>query len=229
MAFLVNLAILIFLGIAAYNGFRRGFFLTTTSIVIFFASIIVGATLANNNVERTSGVFDNILNWVAEDATEDAIATVNYGSRELNDTQLRAVVGEAFVSLGFSPKTTDYLAEQVRTTVRNQTAALLYETVSMYFIRALAWVALFFAGFAICSLILSLIANFASTVFKLPVIRQLDMLGGIPLGLLKGVLTLMIIGFALRYYGFVLPDSIMNAGLLRFFVNNNPFGPIIKL
>jgi uncharacterized membrane protein required for colicin V production len=229
MAFLINLAILVFLGLAAYNGFRRGFFLTTASIVIFFASIIVGATLANGNVERTSGVFDNILDWVAEDATEEAIEKVNYGSRELSDAQLKNVVSEAFVSLGFSEKTTDYLSDQVRTTVRNQASALLYETVSKYFIRSLAWVALFFAGFALCSLILSLIANFISTVFKLPVIKQLDMIGGIPLGLLKGILTLMIIGFALRYYGFIIPDSIMGAGLVRFFVNNNPFGTIIKL
>jgi len=229
MSFLINLAILIFLGLAAYNGFRRGFFLTTASIVIFFASIIVGATLANNNVEKTSGIFDSILDWVAEDATEEAIANINRGSRNLNDEQLDEVVSEAFVILGFSPKTTDYLSGQVITTVRNQASALLYETISMYFIRSLAWVALFFAGFALCSLILSIIANFVSTMFKLPVIRQLDMLGGIPLGLLKGILMLMIIGFALRYYGFIIPDSIMNAGLLRFFVNVNPFGPIIKL
>ncbi|MCL2081451.1 MAG: CvpA family protein [Oscillospiraceae bacterium] len=229
MGLIVNLAVLLFLGLSAYNGFRKGFFLTTASIVIFFASIIVGATLANNNVERTSGIFDSILDWVAEDATEEAIAKVSAGSRNLNEEQLDEVVGEAFEALGFSPKATGYLSEQVITTVRNQAAALLYETISKYFIRSLAWVALFFAGFAVCSLILSLIANFISTAFKLPVIRQLDMIGGIPLGLLKGVLVLMIIGFALRYYGFVIPDGVMDARLVRFFVDNNPFGNIIKL
>lgn len=229
MSILVNLCVLGFLAYSTYNGFRKGFFLTTTSIIIFFASVIVGATVANSNVEKTSVIFDSILDWVAEDATEEAIAKVSAGSRDLNDTQLKDVIGEAFVSLGFFHKTTDYLSEQVKNTVREQSAALLYETISKYFIRALAWVALFFVGFVLCSLIMSLIANFASTAFKLPIIRQLDLLGGIPLGFIKGILGMMILGFALRYFGGFLPDDIVNAGLLKFFVNNNLFGSIIKL
>lgn len=229
MSILVNLGVLIFLGYSTYNGFRKGFFLTTASIVIFFASIIVGATVANAYVEQTSGLFDSILDWVAEDATEEAIAKVGSGSRDLSDIQLKEVIAEAFVSLGFSMKTTEYLSEQVKNTVREQATALLYETISKYFIRAIAWVALFLVGFIICSLVMSLLANFASTAFKLPIVRQLDLLGGIPLGFIKGILGLMILGFALRYCGFFMPDSIMDAGLLKFFVNNNLFGSIIKL
>ncbi|MCL1819091.1 MAG: CvpA family protein [Oscillospiraceae bacterium] len=229
MSLIINIAVLAFLAFHTYNGFKKGFFLTTASIVIFFASIIAGATMANNYVEKTSGIFDSILDWVAEDATESAIAKVNSGSRDLTEVQLHNVIGEAFESLGFSPTATGYLAEQVRNTVAARSSPLLYETISHYFIRAIAWVALFLAGFALCSLILSLVVNFVGTAFKLPVIRQLDMMGGIPLGLLKGVLTMMVIGFVLRYTGFVVPDEIMDAGLLRFFINNNLFGGIINL
>ena len=227
---LIDLLVVVIIGLFVWGGFNKGFFLTASSILILFASVMIGANVANGNAEKASVVFDGILDWVAETATEEAVEKLGVAASNVPSYQLVPIIKEAFESLGIRGAASDYLASQVRSSMLRQPDATLYEVISQYFIRAIAWIALFFAGFAISALVLSLIVNFISTVFKLPVIRQLDMFGGLGLGLINGIFIMFIAGFALRYIGFILPDGLIEStNLLRFFVDKNPFGSVIKL
>lgn len=229
-AFVIDLLVVLIIAFFTWNGYRRGFFLTASSLLIFFASVLIGATVANANVERAAVVFDDVLDWVAETATEDAMEKVGTSTSNMSDQQIVEVIKDAFFSLGIRGSAAVYLAGQVKELVDATPAATLYETISKYFVRSLAWVALFFAGYVISSLLLSLIVNFVSTVFKLPVIRQLDMLGGLALGLVKGLFLLFLAGFALRYFGMLIPHELIDkTHLLRFFIDVNPFGSIVRL
>ncbi len=230
LSFVIDVLVLFTLAFFAWNGFRKGFFLSLATLVIFFVSIMIGTAVANQNVETASVAFDSILDWVAESATQEAIDKIGQNPGDLTDAQLTVVIKDSFASMGIRPSASTYLASEVKTMMKSVEASTLYESISQVFIRALAWIILFFAGFVITNLLLSLIANFVATIFKLPVLKQLDSIGGIAMGFINGLLLMFSLGLALRYFGILFPQELLNKTVfLRFFIEVNPFGGMMSL
>ena len=228
--FLIDLSVILIIGFFTWSGYRKGLILSATSLVIFFVSLMIGGSIASQNVEKASVFFDDLLGWVADDPTERAISEFGVPrDRSISDAQLVKVANSALVELGVHPKAAVYLSGKVTDVYRRGTDTI-YETVSHVFVRSIAWVTLFAAGFLISNLLLSLVANFISAVFKLPILKIIDLSGGAVIGLVTGVLILFAVGMGLRYVGMVLPDGLIaDTRFLSMFIDGTPFGDMLVI
>ncbi|MCL2084289.1 MAG: CvpA family protein [Oscillospiraceae bacterium] len=230
LTFLIDLAVILILLFFIWSGYRKGLILSAATLVIFFVSVMIGGSIATQYTESAAGFFDDLLGWVADEATENAIAQHGVPrNNTITDAQISRVANTALAELGVYPKATEYLSGVVVETYRRN-AGTLYETVSQVLVRAVTWVALFVAGFLISNLLLSLIANFISAMFKLPVLRFLDTVGGVAMGFVLGLLMLFVIGMAIRYAGIVIPDELLeDTRFLSMFIDSTPFGNLIAI
>ncbi|GHV07276.1 hypothetical protein FACS1894217_07750 [Clostridia bacterium] len=227
----LNLLIVMMLAFFAWAGFRKGLILSAASLVIFFISIMVGVSVAAQNTESVAVKFDDLLSWVADDATEKAMAGLNGIDREkVTSAQAKSISEKAFTQMGIQKSAAEYLSGIVSKRFTANGDETLYEVVSAVFLRALAWVALFFAGFLVTNLLLSLIVNFIAALFNMPVLKWLDTIGGTVLGLFTGIFIMCAVGLGLRYLGMLLPDGLVdNTLLLKLFVYANPFGGVMAI
>ena len=86
--------------------------------------------------------------------------------------------------------------------------------------NAIADVVVFLLAFIVLSLLMRLLAALVEKIFKLPVLKQVNGLGGAVFGGLKGILILLIFAWAVRYLGILIPQDLMEqTTLLQYLVN----------
>ena len=94
----------------------------------------------------------------------------------------------------------------------------------------LAYVAVLIIIFLLIVIIFAVIANLLNLAFKLPGLELLNEIGGTLFGLVKGLAFIFAISWALRFFGFVIPETTVNKTvLLKWLMNNNPIIAIFGL
>jgi uncharacterized membrane protein required for colicin V production len=94
----------------------------------------------------------------------------------------------------------------------------------------LAYVAVLIIVFILIVIIFTVIANLLNLACKLPGLELLNEIGGALLGLLKGLIYIFAISWALRFFGFLIPESMVNKTvMLKWLMNHNPIIAIFGL
>ncbi len=222
-AFIVDLLVLMILGFCVWQGYRKGLILSAAGVLILIIGVIGGVQLANRLGPSVSVKMGPLLDWVADDATDEAVrASGGYSAFQDIDT-VETIARGAFERLGIQKNGASKLSGRVWDRMQALDTPL-NKSVAAIFIEAVCWVGVFLFGFVILSLLLTLAAHFVSMLFTIPGLNLLDTVGGLGFGLLQGLLILFAVGWVFRYLGILIPDSwTQNTLLLRFFVNVNPF------
>jgi hypothetical protein len=216
----LDLLILLILAFCVWQGYRKGLILSLSGFLILIIALWGASFLSDRFVDSVTERIHPLLDWVTDDATEEAARS------EVSDKDPEAhslsVARKTFSLLGVSDKEVDILADKVLAFM-DDAGVSVRAGISAVFIRTLTWVILFLFFLAIIALLLTLLTHFIGMMFDLPGLKMLDTVGGLAAGFAHGCLILFAIGWGLRFLGILIPAELIGETVFtRFFVQTNP-------
>ena len=207
MFWIVDLSILIILLLCVFLGYKRGLAKCVIKILSFVIALIVAfvffkpvAKLIIDNTEIDDGIRNSITSVIQKDVEE--------GGEVKEDSNLPTSMIEHI------NKEIKENVENTKETVVNSVA----NEVSVTAVNVISWIGLFIAT----RLVLWIISLFTSALTELPILKQIDKIGGIVYGVLESALIVFIV-FAI--ISFISP-MIENTGLVKT-INKSPVGSVL--
>jgi uncharacterized membrane protein required for colicin V production len=217
----LNLLLVIILGFCVWQGYRKGLILTAAGVLVLILAIWGASGIAGRYAADFEERINPLFGWVSDEATEEAMRANGYKNEIRDPDTVRRVAAEAFSGMGIVETEADKMAGSALDDMRENSLPLK-AGVSNAFIHAIYRVLLFIFVFAVIALLLTLLSHFVSMLVKMPVLKQLDTIGGLAAGFVYGLLLLFAVGWILRFLGILLPQKIIDDTiLLRFLVNHN--------
>ena len=182
---ILDVAIVVIFALSVWIGGKKGLFRSLAELVVYLVGL-VGASLAAGGL--TDRVVE-LLRPVLESKVSEAIS--DYISGTLSDLPF----GSALAGLdGIG----DLAGEAAQQTVDLLVETLLYN---------LAYVLVFLAVFLLLVLVLKLVINLGDLLLRLPVLHEMNTLGGILIGAVKGILIVCLILWLDSKTGLLLDSS----------------------
>lgn len=171
MSIIIDIVIIAIILLCIYGGYKKGLIGMAFSIVSFIAALIIAfilftpvSTFVINNMEFDDNIKTSIVNKFTE---EQKVEASTEGNNEEN-------------SISYI---TNYINNQL-TETKDKTVEIVATEISELCVKGIVFIALFIVA-RIGLAFFKMIANFIS---KLPLINQVNKLGGIIFGLLKGLI-----------------------------------------
>lgn len=171
MSIIIDIVIIAIILLCIYGGYKKGLIGMAFSIVSFIAALIIAfilftpvSTFVINNMEFDDNIKTSIVNKFTE---EQKVEASTEGNNEEN-------------SISYI---TNYINNQL-TETKDKTVEIVAIEISELCVKGIVFIALFIVA-RIGLAFFKMIANFIS---KLPLINQVNKLGGIIFGLLKGLI-----------------------------------------
>ncbi len=224
-----DILVLVVIGVSAWRGWRKGLILSVAGLVIVLVSIwgagLVSGKLANPVGDKLAVLF-GFSAEKAYDETVDTYKDEHSGEMpdETSETASKAMTEEVLKAMGVGAKFLDGLVEEVWQLVSDNEELTLKQAIMQVATRMFSRVILFIFFFVIIMIALHILVHLVHVIFEIPVIKQLDQIGGVALGVITAVLLLFAIGWAIRYSGISQSSLGVEASkLFKVFVNLSPF------
>jgi len=178
MSLIIDIVIIGIILLCLWGGYRKGLIGVAFSIISFIAALIIAFILVNpissiviNNTEFDDNIKTSIISNFNEEVVEneEGVAVTDNKNEETTSEN----------SVGFM---TNYIKEQIDEVAGN-TLEMVAINISELCVKGIVFIGLFIVA-RIALAFFKMIANF---IAKLPIIHQVNKLGGIIFGLLKGL------------------------------------------
>ncbi len=218
---IVALIIAIFIIVFAKKGFSKAFFGLLSGVIAVAVAIVLSGPVGTFVSEKwvapaLSGFVEETLSESAKDYSENVYGEEK-DTNELNEKDYEGVIDsisgkiEAFMSVvGISKENLKEIYADAAASAEGKLkyfANHLTETVALGLSKILSFVVIFIAAI----LILKLLSVIFDGLFKLPVLKQFNTLGGAAIGAVFGALAVIILIFGLKLVMPNLTDSNGNA------------------
>ena len=231
-ALIIDLVLAAVLALFALLGARKGLIRSLMALVSVVVALIGATLLTAMFVEPVTDlvyprVEEKVLAQFERDIPSDALAAEDgdLSAGGLLPDELSDLLGEALDTLkrfGVSDDAIDGVTKSVTDSAAERAAYLLVKTI----VQA----ALFLAFFLALMLLLRLLTHGLDRLFSLPVLAQLNGLGGAALSLMEGALLIFLIVFLAPRLGVTwFADHAAGTHLLAWFLNNTPRSIIASL
>ena len=209
---MIDIVIAAVLLIYAVLGWKRGLIRSLAELAVMIVALLLANQIAN---AVTPGIVDNYLRPAAHSAIEDRVdaLALETGDQALTHETLEGVldgipfVGDSIKGLladrVFSAQ--DHLLEEGRSLLLN-TALEMADTVLDSVVYDLVRSLLCALCFAVLSFLLRLVVKMLNLTFSLPGLKQINELGGLLLGVGKGLLLVCLGVWVLRLTGVITPE-----------------------
>jgi len=225
MRIAIDIVLLIIVVISTWNGYKRGLVNTAgrifAMIVALFAACLLSASFsgeaitalrpfANGYVESqsTNVVLNKMGITASGKSLADAIA---------DDPSLRAKYAEeCFKALGIHEKRADNMAESV-VELMDKTDMDATDAVVEVVCSTVTYVAGTVLAYALIIIIFTVIANLFNLSFRLPNMQDVDELGGMAAGFVKGFLYCVFLCWLLSFCGIIIGKETLDHSFLSVF------------
>ena len=217
-ALIIDLVLAAVLALFALLGARKGLIRSLMALVSVVVALI-GATLL------TAMFVEPVTDLVYPRVEEKVLAQFE---RDILPDELSDLLGEALDTLkrfGVSDDAIDGVTKSV-----TDSAVSAAERAAYLLVKTIVQAALFLAFFLALMLLLRLLTHGLDRLFSLPVLAQLNGLGGAALSLMEGALLIFLIVFLAPRLGVTwFADHAAGTHLLAWFLNNTPRSIIASL
>ena len=229
---LVLAAVLIaFAVIGAYKGLIRSLMALVSVVLALAGAALLTATFVEPVTELVyPRVQERVIARFAQDVPADVLAPENgdLNAGGLLPADLADALGGALDTLerfGVSGKTLDGVAEGVA-----QGVASAAEQAAYLLVKTVVQAALFLVFFLLVMLLLKLLTRALDGLCSLPVLRQINALGGAALSLAEGALLIFLLVYLAPRFGVTwFGDHETGTRLLAWFLHNTPRSIIASL
>lgn len=227
-ALIIDLVLAAVLAVFALLGARKGLIRSLMALVSVVVALIGATLLTAMFVEPvTDLVYPKVEERVLEQFERDIPSSAASAGGLLPD-ELSDLLGEALDTLkrfGVSDDAIDGVTKSV-----TDSAVSAAERAAYLLVKTIVQAALFLAFFLALMLLLRLLTHGLDRLFSLPVLAQLNGLGGAALSLMEGALLIFLIVFLAPRLGVTwFADHAAGTHLLAWFLNNTPRSIIASL
>ena len=211
---LIDLLLLAILAISAAAGARLGLFKSLTRVLSVLLAMVLAAFLA-------TAFSDDLARLLFPYVKEPLTRTLTDLLENLQASQLSEKLAGLEV-LGIS---TQELLAQLQAGVTQS-----LESFALLLLQAVITLLVYVLGVSIAKWILQKLFNSINVVFKLPLLKQINSIGGAALSLLEAALVLFLVVWLVKACGITyLHTHSEGTYLLRFFLENTPAGLLPRL
>lgn len=193
---IVDYAVLVIILISLLFGFYKGFIRSVFALLGLFASMWAAYAFSPRLVEWISGnksLLDTIMYYTDASLRMGDLQTANRLVATLSQSEIVSIVAQAGLPAPFDMLLESNMINQVYAALQQPTVSeYLNQTVISVIIHIVSYVAVFFAAYAVLTLVINLIHY----VFRFPTMRRFDVVLGGVFGLARGVFLVYIL-FAL--------------------------------
>lgn len=191
MDIILDVAIILILIIFAWSGARKGLILTVLSVVGLVVAFLGARFVSTTFYEPVSDIIQPGI-YQEFEKMEDQLLQGYDVSLDLNDTV--EVLVDALREQELFPGLVDLLDTAVEDSTYQANQALsTAENLSIFLSEVLAKAGLFVLSFLLILLIWFLITKALDLAFKLPILKGINLAGGLILGLAKGIVIVVVL------------------------------------
>lgn len=248
----INLAVIAIILFCGWRGYKNGLIRGVFGVVSLIVALLVGNIVATAYSEDFTVMLDPFVSGLVESTfTNMRDEGVEYDAEEHDHQNKTEDFGKAYTVLrliGISETASVRVAEASLEPEEQSDAnaeggdenehdgedssgvrIMLTDKISTKLSSILAYVAVFAIAFILIAIILAVLGNLVSFVFSLPGLKLVDIIAGVALGLFKGFIIVYALAAIVRYFGLIAPQTIEEASILNYFVNNNPIANILGI
>lgn len=246
MNYILDLGVLVILALTIYNSVRKGFARSVIELAGYFASLFVSYALSAPLGKWIYTTFlvpfvnKTVTTNIAKSISKSAGATANVAISQAQLDKYLSSVPESMRSfLSHYGISTDALssAAQGAVTQSSQTVAqTIVEKIVLPITYEVGAAIAFAIIFFLCMVVVRFLARAVGRVFRLPVLRTFDRLGGAAIGLLKGlvlvylaatVIAILVPLLAFSQKPAIYQSDIDSSTIFRIFYDNNPVTQVL--
>jgi len=222
MTIILDSIVLVTLAYCTWKGWRRGLIMSVAGILALFIAFWGSNILA----ERYSPTFEDALRPFIGGVVDSSVDSIMDSAQStytgsLLTSEVQSISKNALGQLGILTSAADAIVKQIRGSAI-QTADQLKSRLIDILVQKLAYVITLTVAFVLILIAITIISNILNVVVSLPVLKQLNGIGGLAFGFFKGILFVLAIGWVLRFAGFAIPEkTIESTILMKIFVNHN--------
>ncbi len=233
MKAILTLTFLLILLLCAWSGYKRGLIMGIGSLLILVISIygadLLSTTYSYEVIDAlrpfASGYTETIINKdVRQEFNIPAGETPSLSVEdylERNPSEAEAFCQSAFSHLGFYESAAAQLAAEAASYKHTQEVSFA-SAITEVLCQRIVYVAGFILAFLILLIILTVIVNLPNLSFKIPGLDLLNDLGGLVTGLIQGFCFCVLIAWALKFTGILLPqEKVAESGVAAWFMNRD--------
>jgi len=230
MILILDLAAVAILAFCAWRGKSKGFILTAFGLLAVVVALIGASFLSNILCEPLGSLIEPFvlrqIEHLAQELPELGDISLNLPSAFQGDEsviiqEIGIILDTALNAVKDSPLLS-YLTSSLNSALSNGTLTILTSAVASiasFLAQQLARIVIFFFSFILILIVWWLLSRVLNLAFQLPLLRGLNELGGLLLGLIKGALLLLVTCWALVSFGIIHIDTIARTYLLSLFLN----------
>ena len=198
MAYLLDALVILIVAFCVWRGFKHGLIRTLVMLVGFVVAALIAGQLSG---PIAGGVYDGLIGPNMEDTLVENAVAAGETRVEVNIASMfgdNATLQKYFEDLGLATSVTigfDDLSEQsVRAAVQPAMQQVLRPAM-VHILTVVATVLLF----VLLLVVVCLLSRLLDKVFKLPLLRQLNQIGGLAAGVLQGVFWAIVFAVLVRF------------------------------
>lgn len=200
MGIIVDLIIVLFLLVFVFLGYKKGLTGSIIKLLSFIIAIVISIMFCRpvaNYVNRNTEIDDKIKTSIIDifDKQEDDVSTEEEEEKEKEKEE------EGIKEIIFKEISEDIknAANETKTQVVNQSADRITETI----INVGAAIAIYL----VVRLVLIIVSFFIKGITELPIIKQVDKIGGVVYGLVEGMIIIYVIFGIISFITLALPEN----------------------
>lgn len=229
MHILISLLVIAVIGFAAWQGYRRGIVGSVLAVVFIALSVFGANMVANTYSNEFTTMFRPFIGGYLDRIEAEAAETIApAGMEHFSVTELFQI--EPAIEPVLARQVVSYMGvHESRTEEIVQDYLYLRgygygvnDAMTTVLVDLFCFLLVFVVAFLAILITLTVIYNVIPLSFRIPHFGRGDDIGGAAAGLVQGVLLVFMAAWLIGYIGIALPESVERAGVLNFFVNNNP-------
>ncbi len=211
--FLIDILIILVLIFFIWRGAKRGLILSLFSLAAIFVAFFAAQFVATNFYKPVANIMQPSIQLKIDEAVDAAKSSISNrleissdeDTSSQSDYSLREVLN-AIKDSGLYSGTYDFLDSAIDDKIVEVTTTAS-EAIASYLARLIATVLLFGLTFIIVLLLWFLIGRALDLAFKLPILSVINSIGGIALGLIKGILMILVLVWLARVFGIISDET----------------------
>jgi len=228
MSILLDLLIVALIGFFAWRGYKSSLIRGLCGVLALIIALYCANLFASIYSDEFTGVlkpfmngivdssYDKVMGGVVEEGQEDVKILTD---KEKEDVYTVSV--ETIRRMGLP----DNVAEKIASDVASEDKRVSQEmanNVAIKICEKTIFTITFVLAFALIAIIFAVIGNLINLTFSLPELKKVDIVGGIALGIVRGIIIILVIACLGRYLGYIIGKEVINKTILfDWLINSN--------
>ena len=238
MRLVFEVILLVIVLFCAWNGYKKGLVMCIGTLLAIILSLYVGDLMGDTfsttvrpvlrpfvsgYMDGSEGVIsENLTGLLGADGADLSIDEALSGHPEIG----KELSADSFKAIGIYDFAADKMADQALALSDENSIPLSSAIIDVACLR-FAYVLIFTLFFLLSIIILTVLGNLFNLSFKIPEKEKLNTIGGAVAGAFTGIILCMLITWALRFCGALLPEETMTRTLITALFLKLNFMPLL--